>query len=131
MADIKDMYQSADWKTEKHVPVIEAPATVKADKPTKIVVSVGKEIPHPNKTEHHIEWIEAYFLPEGEKFPYMVGRAEFTSHGASAKGPDTSTVYSHPEAVFTLITGKSGTIMAVSSCNIHGLWQDKTEIKVE
>ena len=29
MADFKDLFQSADWKSEKHVPVIEAPKKVK------------------------------------------------------------------------------------------------------
>jgi len=40
-------------------------------------VAVGRQIPHPNKTEHHIAWIDVYFRPEGEKFPYQVGKAEF------------------------------------------------------
>ncbi len=130
MTDIKDLYQSADWKTEKHVPVIEAPESAKKGEFFRITVSVGKEIPHPNKTEHHISWIAVYFKPEGEKFPYQIGKAEFVSHGASVNGPDTSSVYTHPEAVLSFKTDKPGTIFASSYCNIHGLWQNSRDIKI-
>ena len=34
-----------------------------------VTVSVGKEIPHPNTTEHHIRWIKLFFKGEGENFP--------------------------------------------------------------
>ncbi|MFA5094378.1 MAG: class II SORL domain-containing protein [Candidatus Omnitrophota bacterium] len=130
MPDVKDLYQSADWKTEKHVPVIEAPDSVKKGEFFRITVSVGKEIQHPNKTEHHINWIAVYFKPEGEKFPYQIAKAEFVAHGASVNGPDTSSVYTHPEAVLSFKTDKPGTIFASSYCNIHGLWQNSKEIKV-
>jgi superoxide reductase len=130
MTDIKDLCQSADWKTEKHVPVIEAPESAKKGEFFRITVSVGKEIPHPNKTEHHISWIAVYFKPEGEKFPYQIGKAEFVSHGASVNGPDTSSVYTHPEAVLSFKTDKPGTIFASSYCNIHGLWQNSRDIKI-
>jgi desulfoferrodoxin-like iron-binding protein len=66
MALIKDLFQSADWKKEKHVPVIDAPAAVRKGETTKITVAVGKEIPHPNTSEHFIGWVEVYFLPQGE-----------------------------------------------------------------
>jgi superoxide reductase len=131
MADLKDLLQSADWKTEKHVPVIEAPDTIKKAEAVKVAVSVGKQVPHPNTTEHHIRWIEAYFLPAGEKFPYQIGSFEFTSHGESAQGPNTSSVFSQPEVTLSFKTEKSGTILVVSYCNIHGLWKNARELKVE
>lgn len=130
MSDIKELFQSADWKTEKHVPVIEAPQKAKKGEFFKVSVSVGKEIPHPNKTEHHISWIEVYFHPEGEKFPYRIGRADFAAHGASINGPDTSSVYAHPEVTLSFKTDKAGTIYASSYCNIHGLWQDSLKIEL-
>lgn len=130
MADLKDLLQSADWKTEKHVPVIEAPDTAKKGEFFKITVSVGKEIPHPNKTEHFISWIAVYFQPQGEKFPYQVAKAEFSAHGASINGPDTSSVYTHPEVGLVFKTDKPGTLYAVSFCNIHGLWQSSREVKL-
>jgi superoxide reductase len=63
-----DRIQEADWKKEKHVPVIEVPDQVKVDEVFEVKVSLGKEIAHPNTTEHHISWISLYFHPEGEKF---------------------------------------------------------------
>ena len=131
MAALKDLYQGADWKREKHVPVIDAPRFVKKDEDCAITISVGKEIPHPNTTEHHIRWIRVYFLPEGEKFPYEIGRGEFTSHGESVHGPDTSTVYTQPKCLMSFKTGKSGTLFASSYCNIHGLWENTASIGVE
>ena len=130
MADLKDLLQSADWKTEKHVPVIEAPQIINKGEFSKITVTVGKEIAHPNKAEHHIRWIEVYFQPKGEKFPYQIGKAEFSAHGESAQGADTSTVYTHPEVVLNFKTEKPGTIFASSYCNIHGVWQSAKEIEV-
>lgn len=128
---LKDLLQIADWKTEKHVPVIELPDKNKKTDTIKITLSVGKEIPHPNTTEHHIAWIAAYFLPKGEKFPYSVGKFEFNAHGASTLGPNTSTVYTQPGVTFSLKTEKSGTLSVVSYCNIHGLWESAKEVVIE
>ena len=130
MAALKDLLQSADWKKEKHVPAIDAPDSVTKGEPVKVTVTVGKDIPHPNTTEHHIRFTALYFLPDGEKFPIQIGRAEFSAHGESAQGPNMSTVYAHPEALFVLKTEKSGTLMATSYCNIHGLWESSKAIKV-
>ncbi|MDD5566298.1 MAG: desulfoferrodoxin family protein, partial [Candidatus Omnitrophica bacterium] len=80
MPEFKELFQAADWKKEKHVPVIEAAAKIKKGEAVKVAVSVGKEIPHPNTSEHHIRWIEVYFLPDAEKFPYQAARAEFVAH---------------------------------------------------
>lgn len=131
MPDLKALFQSADWKAEKHVPVIEAPDKARKAEFFRVNVSVGKEIAHPNKTEHHIAWIEVYFFPQGEKFPYQIGRAEFSSHGASVQGPDTSSVYTHHETALSFKTDKPGVIYALSYCNIHGLWQNSKELKIE
>jgi superoxide reductase len=128
---IGDLFQGADWKTEKHVPVIESPDSGKKGEPVRVVVTVGKEIPHPNKTEHHIRWIDVYFHPEGEKFPYQLGKAEFTAHGESVNGPDSSSVYSLPEITLHFKTEKSGTILVSSYCNIHGLWHNSKKLTVE
>ncbi|TFG73217.1 MAG: Neelaredoxin [Anaerolineales bacterium] len=125
-----DGIQSADWKMEKHVPTIDAPDVVKADEVFTVTVSVGKEIAHPNTTAHHIAWIELYFKPEGDKFLYEVGRFDFTGHGASAKGADTGPVYTQPSAVIPVKVSGSGTLVAVGSCNIHGLWEGSKEVKV-
>ncbi len=128
MGGIKELYQSADWKSEKHVPVIEVKSAPSKGELFRVGVSVGKEISHPNTTAHHIRWIELYFLPEGSKLPYQVGRAEFTAHGASVDGPDTSTVYTSHESMFSMKTDKPGELFASSYCNIHGLWENSEKI---
>ena len=118
--------RSGDWKGEKHVPVIEYE---REGDLVKVRVQVGKEIPHPNTTEHHIRYIELYFLPEGENFIFHVGRAEFTAHGESTNGPNTSGVYTEPIAYFVLKTKKQGKLYALSYCNIHGLWENEVQLE--
>ncbi|MFX1298297.1 MAG: class II SORL domain-containing protein [Promethearchaeota archaeon] len=130
MVDLNNLVQSADWKKEKHVPVIEIVGDAKKGGPIKVKVSIGKEIAHPNTTEHHISWINLYFLPEGEKFPYHIGKFDFNSHGASTQGANTSTVYTDPEITSSIKTEKSGTLIAFSYCNIHGLWKNELELKL-
>lgn len=130
MKPFGDFYQTADWKTEKHVPVIECPDRVKAGEMFQVEASLGKEVAHPNTTGHHIRWISIYFHPEGEKFPYQIGHVEFCSHGESTDGPDTSTVYTHHGARISMKTEKPGTLYATALCNIHGLWMSEKEITV-
>jgi superoxide reductase len=127
---IGDKVQSADWKTEKHVPVIECPDAVEAGKPFQITVTVGKEIPHPNTTEHHIRWIEVYFQPDGDKFIYQVARIELTTHGESAKGANQGPATTHPTASFSAQVSGPGTLIALSLCNIHGLWESARQIGI-
>ncbi len=127
MVDYNELYQTADWKKEKHVPVIDL-----ATKENVVTVRlhVGEEIGHPNTTEHHIRWIKVLFWPEGEKYPYEVGKANFNTHGESVEGPNTSTVYCEPEATLRFKTEKSGTIIAFSYCNIHGMWRNEEKVEL-
>ena len=131
MTTIKDLYKTADWKEEKHVPIIEAPETVKKGEFFDVKVSVGEKIAHPNTTSHHIRWIDLYFMVAGGKFPLHIGKLEFNAHGESAEGPDTSTVYTHHKGLVSFKTDKPGTIVASSYCNIHGLWESAKTIAVE
>ena len=115
--------QTADWKKEKHAPVIECPDAVKAGEVFEVKVGVGKEIAHPNTAEHHIRWISLYFQPEGDKFTYEVGHFEFNAHGEG-------TAFASPAATVALKVDKPGTLRALSLCNIHGLWESSKEISV-
>jgi len=121
---ISEKIQSADWKSEKHVPVIDAPEKVKAGEWTNVTVQIGKEIPHPNTVEHHIRWIQVFYTPDEGKFTYELGKFTFDSHG---EGP----VSTHSMAEFMFKTDKPGTLNAVSYCNIHGLWEGSKAVKVE
>ena len=124
MKGIGELYQSADWKNEKHVPVIHAPESAKAGESVNVKVVVGEEIKHPNELDHHIVWIKVYFQPEDHKFPVEIGTFNFSAHGESD-------LFAEPIGNFNFKAGKSGTIFATSYCNIHGLWQNSSELEVE
>lgn len=120
---ISALIKSADWKNEKHVPAITAPETAKAGEAIEVEVAVGKEIPHPNTLEHHIAWAALYFVAEGSPLPVELARAEFAAHGGD--------VFTAPVLKATVSLAKSGTLHAVSYCNIHGLWESERKIEVK
>jgi superoxide reductase len=128
MSALDDFVQTADWKKEKHVPVIDVAGTVGGETPLTVSVSVGKEIPHPNTTEHHIAWIKLFFKPAGGKFAYHVGSYEFAAHGATTDGANTGPVYAGPALSASVAVTEPGTFLALSYCNIHGLWQGSAEV---
>ena len=130
MTAIAERIQQADWKKEKHVPAIECEDRVAADEMFPVKVSLGKEIAHPNTTEHHIAYVTLYFHPEGGKFTYQVAHFEFSAHGQAVAGANQGPVYTHHEAATSMKTTQSGTLHAVAYCNIHGLWESSKEIKV-
>ena len=127
---IGELHQSGDWKNEKHVPSIDCPDTVKADEPFEVNVAIGKEIGHPNTTEHHIRWIRVFFKPDDDKFVYEVGNYAFNAHGESVEGANKGPVYTEPKVATQMKINKKGTILATSYCNIHGLWENAATIKV-
>lgn len=130
MAKLGDFIQTADFAKEKHVPVIELPTTeLKIGQAFGITVSVGKQIPHPNTTEHFICWIELYYKPTEGKI-VSLGKAEFSAHGESVEGANKGPAYCDPMGHFSVKLQKSGTLIAVSYCNIHGLWESSVEVKV-
>lgn len=131
MKRLGDVLQTQDWKKEKHVPVIECPDSVKGGEMFDIKVSVGKEVAHPNTTEHHIRWIQLYFQPEGDKYTYQLANCEFTAHGEAVKGPNEGPAYTDHTATVRAKLGRSGTLHSMSFCNIHGLWEFSRQIKVK
>ena len=130
MAKIGDQIQQADFKAEKHAPVIECADSVAAGESLVVTVQVGKEIAHPNLTEHHIRWINLYFKPTDDKFTYHLGTYEFNAHGEAGAGANEGPVQTDPCVVTSFKAKQSGTLYAVSFCNIHGLWESTKEIKV-
>jgi superoxide reductase len=130
MNTLSETIRSADWKTEKHVPLIESPEQVAADEWFAVKVTLGKAVAHPNTTEHHIRWIQLYFLPEGAQAPIQVGNFEFAAHGESPEGPNEGSVYTHHEAATSMRVGLSGTLYALAYCNIHGVWQSSKPVAV-
>ncbi len=63
MSTIGELFQTACWKSEKLVQVIECKDQVVADEVFEVQVSLGKEIDHPNTTEDHNRWIQLSSLP--------------------------------------------------------------------
>jgi len=62
---------------------------------------------------------------------YEIGKYEFNAHGESVQGPNTGAVYTEPTVTNKVKLNKSGTILALSFCNIHGLWESSKKIVVE
>ena len=119
MTCLSHSIKSADWKTEKHAPVIEVHEGAAAGEAFTVKVSLGKAVAHPNTLEHHIAWISVYFQPEGSPVPFQVGHFDFTGHGP---------VFTDPSAKVVITTDKPGKVQAMSFCNIHGLWESCTEV---
>jgi len=128
---IGDLVQSGDFKGEKHVPVIDAPEKVKAGESFTVKVCVGKEIPHPNKMEHHISWIQLFFKPNDAKFVIELAKFDYAAHAAAMDPTAAGPALSEPFSCVTLKLAKSGTLIVQSYCNIHGLWEASKEITVE
>lgn len=118
MEKLTQLVQSGDWAKEKHVPALQVS---KCEKGITITTQVGAEVAHPNTLEHHISWIKVYFKPEGAKFPVEVGTYEFASHGEEE-------IFSTPKVETFIETQKSGTVYALSYCNVHGLWENSVTL---
>lgn len=118
------LLQSGDWKGEKHVPVISVSDNIVAGEEFEVNVNIGEEIPHPNTLEHNIVWIKVFFKPEGGKFPIEIANNAFAAHGESD-------VFTSPDVTVKFKTNTSGTIYALSYCNIHGLWENSQDISVK
>ena len=98
---ITNYVKTAEFATEKHVPVITAPD------------------------------IKLYYVEEGTQLPYEVARLEFNVHGEAPTGANEGPVHAEAAGVVTASFKKSGRLIATSYCNIHGLWESEKDIVVE
>lgn len=106
-----------DWANltdleKKHIPVINAPESVKAGECFSVTVEVGQLLAHPNERAHHIEFIDLY-----EDKVYLC-RADF------------SAVRTCPKVTFCVSLAKGGVLRAFESCNLHGVWEATKPIAV-
>ncbi|MFZ7104823.1 MAG: class II SORL domain-containing protein [Peptococcaceae bacterium] len=124
MKSFAELMQSGDWKGEKHVPVLQCPEKISANEFFELKVLIGEAIPHPNTLEHHISWIKVFFLAEGKKFPVELATFNFAAHGEGD-------IYDEPSGAAKIKLPASGTLLAMSYCNIHGLWENSKNITVE
>ena len=100
-----------------HSPVIKTPDRVKAGEVFPVEVAIGK-IPHPMGPTH---WIEHLQLNIGNE---PAGNVIFRSHG-----------YIKAEAGFNVLLGnelkgKTVSLIAEIKCNLHGIWQNYTNVEV-
>ena len=129
MPELGNFVKSADWKSEKHVPAIDAPASVAPGEAFDVEVAVGKEIPHPNTVAHHIVWMALHFVPDGANTSIEIGRVELGAHGQAAVA-DEGPAHTAPSVRFRVSPKKSGTLHATAYCNIHGLWTGSAPVAV-
>jgi superoxide reductase len=109
----RDMGNPTDLE-KKHVPIIEAPQTVKKDEAFNVTVEIGKLLAHPNEPGHFIEWVELYC---GDTFLVRIS----LSGGASLPKITVPVKLSHAH----------GPLKAWTKCNLHGLWEGIKSITVE
>ncbi|MCD1293436.1 superoxide reductase [Methanocella sp. CWC-04] len=108
----KDVKNMSDLE-KKHWPRIECPDVVDAGQPFDVVVNIGSGIDHPSEQAHFIQWIEV------------------------ARGScDISRVYlepvfSLPRVTFRMRLNKDTSLVVRESCNLHGIWENRKEIKVK
>ena len=126
-----NVMKTDDWKKEKHVPVIDCQDKVKQGETLAVEISVGKEIAHPNTTEHHIRWIKLYFMPVDGKFVYELANFSFDAHGESVDGANKGPSYTEPFGKALVKLQSSGTLLATAYCNIHGIWESSKQIIIE
>lgn len=127
---IGDFVQSGDWKGEKHVPVIDAPDRAAPGEAVKVELSVGKEIAHPNTAAHYIKWIKLFFVPDGGKFAIELADLSFDAHGDTNDPEHPGPAHADPFGSVRVKLAASGTLVAQSYCNIHGLWESSKAIKI-
>jgi superoxide reductase len=104
---------------EKHVPTINLPLSAKAGQEFEIEVVVGDKFPHPNLVEHHIEWVRIFAEIDGANFsPVNLAYVEFEP------------VVAEPRVKIKIKLEKSANIIAQAFCNLHGLWENTSRIRL-
>ena len=119
---LTELNKPEDWENlvdmaKKHVPIIEAPAKVKAKEPFTVKLKVGgiDGVEHPNMLGHWIGWIELY---AGDR---QISRIDLA--------PEVSNGYA---VTLDVTLNSNSTLVARSFCNLHGLWEGKEkEVIVE
>ena len=114
---LTELNKPTDWTNligmaKKHVPIIEAPDTVKANEPFAVKIKVGgiDGVEHPNTLSHWINWVALY---AGER---LISRVEF--------GAELSDGY---VITINVTLNESATLRAQEFCNLHGVWDGKTK----
>ena len=105
---------------EKHTLYIEAPDSVKAGEELKVTIIVGKEVAHPNTWEHYIKWVQIFVEGEGRAFNLV--------HVATY---DLGPTYGEPKVALSVKLRRNSKLWVLAYCNLHGLWENYKEVRVE
>lgn len=95
---------------KKHTPSIEIPGNVQEGNYFAVIVTIGKELAHPDEYDHFIQWLELY---TGDIF---LTRIEFTPKSSNS-----------PVSIQVKLD-QAAEIRALIRCNLHGLWESKKRI---
>lgn len=106
----KNLHNLTD-EEEVHVPMLVVPTNVRAGKPFRVQIQVGKEL-HEMTEEHHIEWIEVW-----------AGTTRFTR---TELAPGIST----PDISVSLVLSDDALLRVFARCNKHGLWEGSLKVAV-
>lgn len=96
----------------RHVPVIEAPATIAAGEMFPVTVKIGR-VPHVMDGEHYIQFIDLYAGPT------YLARVSFTP------------ISPMPKVTYFLVLGESAMLRAVAFCGRDGFWEAEQWLRVE
>lgn len=114
---LTELNKPADWNNlpgmaKKHVPIIDAPAKVKAGAPFSVKIKIGgiDGVEHPNTLSHWINWVVLY---AGER---LISRIEFASEMTDGY-----------IVTLNITLNESTTLRAQEYCNLHGVWEGKTK----
>jgi superoxide reductase len=114
---LTEINKPADWNNlpgmaKKHVPIIEAPAIVKAGVPFSVKIKVGgiDGVEHPNTLSHWINWVTLY---AGER---LISRIEFASEMTDGY-----------IVTLNITLNETATLRAQEYCNLHGVWEGRTK----
>ncbi|NTU71982.1 MAG: hypothetical protein HGB10_09230 [Coriobacteriia bacterium] len=100
-------FDTADDFTKKHTPFIDA---ARDGDTVNVTVAVGHYVGHPNTADHFINYIEL-----------------LANHVPIARF-DLSAVAVDPKVQVTLHLDPDTKLMAVASCNLHGVWTAETTV---
>ena len=98
---------------KKHWPKIECPDTVEAGKPFDVTINIGTGLNHPSEHVHFIEWID------------------LSRENMNATRAELQAKYSHPRVTFRMVLDNDTTLTARESCNLHGIWENKKQVRVK
>ena len=102
---------AADETQEKHVPSIKIKECDSCPDP-QITISVVK---HPNTVEHHIDWLQLYGVKEKGPIVHLL---------TASLVPVVADACAH----VCIKKGEFKSLVALSYCNLHGLWENKVDL---